>query len=273
MFVVRLISAALLFLLVSVAVTSGQTAVPAPASASVPETARAYDGPAAPVLPVTVTRDAQGRTTVRAVRVTEPMRVDGRLDEAIYTSVEPMSDFVQNDPAFGQPATERTDVWISFDTDNVYVTVRAFESQPERMIVNEMRRDSNAIAQNESFAFMLDTFYDRRNGVVFNINPIGGRMDGQITNEGNYNGDWNPVWDLAVGRFEGGWVAEAAVPFKSLRFTTGSSPLWGFNARRINRWKNEISYLSSVPNGTGVAGIFRASSAATLVGIEPPRAL
>ncbi|MEQ1761316.1 MAG: DUF5916 domain-containing protein [Vicinamibacterales bacterium] len=265
----RYISAVLLLILSSASATSGQVTAPAPATPADPT--RGYDGPAAPVLPATVTRDGQGRTTVRAVRLTEPLRVDGRLDEAIYTLVQPMSDFVQNDPAFGQPATERTDVWISFDADNVYITFRAFESQPDRMIVNEMRRDSNAITQNENVSFMLDTFYDRRNGVLFNINPIGGRMDGQITNEGSYNGDWNPVWDLAVGRFEGGWVAEAAVPFKSLRFTTGASPLWGFNARRINRWKNEVSFLSSPPNGTGIGGIFRASSAATLVGIEPPR--
>ncbi|MGB7218472.1 MAG: DUF5916 domain-containing protein [Vicinamibacterales bacterium] len=209
-------------------------------------------------------------TTVRAVRLSQPLRVDGRLDELLYTTVPPISDFIQTEPAAGSPATERTDVWLSFDDEHIYVTVRAWESQPDKMIVNEMRRDSGNILQNENFAFVLDTFHDRRNGVVFNINPIGGRMDGQISGEANYNGDWNPVWDLAVGRFEGGWIAEIALPFKSLRYGAGSSQTWGFNARRINRWKNEISYLARVPDGTGIDGISRVSSAATMVGLEVP---
>ncbi len=213
---------------------------------------------------------AQEAPTIRAVRLDQPLRVDGRLDDPLYTLAQPTSGFVQTEPSGGAPATERTDVWLSFDRDNVYVTMRAWESEPERMIVNEMRRDGTNITQNENVAFVLDTFHDRRNGIVFNINPIGGRMDGQISNEGNYSGDWNPVWNLAVGRFEGGWVAEAAIPFRSLRFPPGSPQAWGFNARRISRWKNEISYLAPVPNGAGIDGLFRVSIAASLTGIEVP---
>ena len=229
-----------------------------------------YEGPAAPVAPATITRDAEGRVTVRAIRLTAPLRVDGRLDEVVYREYTPMSDFVQNEPSPGEAASEKTEVWVSFDEDNVYVTVRAWESQPERMIVNEMRRDSLNIVQNENFAFAFDTFFDRRNSVTFNVNPLGGRMDGQNTNEGQYNGDWNPIWDVAVGRFDGGWTAEAAVPFKSLRYQPGTAQLWGFNVRRTNRWKNEVSYLSRVADGAGANGIHRMSQAATLVGLETP---
>jgi len=65
--------------------------------------------------------------------------------------------------------------------------------------------------------------------------------DGQVTNERQWNGDWNTVWDVRARRFEGGWTAEAAVPFKSLRYQPGREQIWGFNAFRTNRWKNEIS--------------------------------
>ena len=58
------------------------------------------------------------------------------------------------------------------------------------------------------------------------------------------NTDWNPVWDVTVRRFEGGRVVEAAVPFKSLRYSTGTPQVWGFNVRRTHKWKNEISFLS-----------------------------
>ena len=228
------------------------------------------EGPPPATLPETVSRDADGRVTVRAVRLTAPLRIDGQLDEAIYRTLTPTSDFIQLEPQPGAPATEKTEVWVAFDDDNVYVGVRASESQPERMVVNEMRRDSSNVLQNENFAFALDTFYDRRNSVAFQFNPIGGRMDGQSTNEGNYNGDFNPVWDFAVRRVPGGWTGEAAVPFKSLRYRPGREQVWGIQFRRINRWKNEITFLSRVPDGLGTGGIFRTSSGATLVGIEAP---
>jgi hypothetical protein len=231
-----------------------------------------YDGPPPPDLPETVVRDETGRTTVRAVGLTAPLNVDGLLDEALYTSATPISDFIQSEPVAGQPATERTEVWISYDRDNVYVSLRAFESQPDRMIVNEMRRDGGSIGQNESFGFSLDTFYDRRNSVNFNFNAIGGRSDGQNTNEGNWNGDYNPNWDLAVRRTPEGWTAEAAIPFKSLRYRPGEGQIWGIQLKRVNRWKNEISYLTRVPDGTGNSGLSRVSSSATLVGIEAPAA-
>jgi hypothetical protein len=205
-----------------------------------------------------------------AVRLDAPLQLDGRLDEAFYASVAPATDFVQNEPVPGAAATERTEVWVSFDGDNVFVSVRAWESEPERMIVNEMRRDSPNLLQNENFAFMFDTFNDGRNSVVFQFNPVGGRMDGQVTNESQVNTDWNPVWELSTARFDGGWTAEAAIPFRSLRYRPGSSQTWGFNARRINRWKNEVSFLTEITAGLGVDGINRASQAAILVGLEVP---
>jgi hypothetical protein len=163
-----------------------------------------------------VTRDEAGGVTTRAVSLTEPLQLDGNLTEPLYETVAPITDFVQNEPLYGQPATERTEVWLSFDDENVYVSVRAWESEPDRMVVNELRRDNFGILQNENFAVILDTFYDRRTGVMFQFNPLGGRMDGQVASEGNYNSDWNPIYQLATGVFDGGWTAELALPFKSL---------------------------------------------------------
>ena len=207
---------------------------------------------------------------MRAERLTAPLKIDGVLDEPLYSAVVPISGLTQNDPSFGEPMTERTEIWIGFDNDNIYVSVKAWESQPERMVASEMRRDSTTVVQSENFAFALDTFHDRRNAFVFQFNAIGGRMDGQSTNEGQYNGDVNPVWRMAVGRFDGGWTGEAAVPFKSIRYQAGLDQIWGFQARRINRWRNEVGFLTPVFKGTGNRGIFLASQFATLVGIQAP---
>jgi hypothetical protein len=205
------------------------------------------------------------------VRLEAPLRIDGRLNEAVYETVPPMSDFVQQDPVENAPATEITQVWVFFDADHIYVVGRCWDSHPERMIINEMRRDGSSVPRNENFAWMFDTFYDRRNGVFFELTPLGGRMDAQVTNERSINSSWNPVWEFETGRFENGWTVETKIPFKSLRYRPGTSQIWGFQVRRKNQWKNEISYLSAVPASIGEAGHFRAVSlAATLVGLEAP---
>ncbi len=179
------------------------------------------------------------------------------------------------EPYAGRPATERTEVWLSYDQRNIYVSFRAWESEPSRAVANEMRRDSGNIRQGDCIGFSFDTFHDRRNAVQFEINPLGGRTDGQSTNERQYNADWNPVWDMAVGKFDGGWTVEVSVPFKSLRYTPGREQVWGFQARRNNKWKNEISYLTAVPPSLGIGrGSFSASLYASAGGFEaPPQAL
>lgn len=231
----------------------------------------AIDGPPPPVAPSSITRDASGRATVRAERLQSPLRLDGQLDEAIYASVSPISDLIQVEPDAGSPATQKTDAWVLFDRTNIYVAVRCWESDPDRMVLNEMRRDANNIYQNEYIDIILDTFYDRRNAVLFTVTALGARGDGQITNERTFNRDWNPVWDAAVGRFDGGWTVEAAIPFKSLRYRPGSAQIWGFNLERYNRWKNEIAFLTPIPASFGWSRAFmQISFSATLVGLEVP---
>ena len=130
-----------------------------------------YDGPPVPVAPEVLSRDAEGRATIRAVRLAAPLRLDGQLDEAIYSSTPGLSDFFQMEPVEGEMATEKTESWLFFDDDNLYVTFRCWESRPDALVANEMRRDSNNIFQNDHIAFLIDTFYDRRNGLEFVDQP------------------------------------------------------------------------------------------------------
>ena len=238
----------------------------------------AIDGPPAPVAPAVINRDAQGRATVRATRITRRIRLDGELDEAVYQTVPVITDFIQQLPDEGALATEKTEAWILFDDTNIYVSARAWDSAPEsQWVANELRRDARQIRQNDLFLVLFDTFYDRRNGVAFQTTPLGARSDFAVTNEGNPNLDWNPVWDVRVGRFEGGWTVEMEIPFKSLRYRSGQDPVWGVQLRRGIRRKAEVAYLTALPisaagAGAGTAGVFRVSQAGTLVGLEPPPA-
>ena len=107
------------------------------------------DGPPPPRLPDMVARNSQGQATMRATRVDTPIELDGRLDEAAYAATAAVSDFIQQEPNEGAPATERTDTWIFFDDNTLYIAARCWDSQPDRMIANEMRRDNLGIFQNE----------------------------------------------------------------------------------------------------------------------------
>jgi hypothetical protein len=225
--------------------------------------------PAPPVAPATVSRSAEGGVTIRAVRIVEPLNVDGRLDDGVYTTVPAISDFIQQEPREGEPATEKTDVWILFDDSNIYVSARCWDSHPERAVANEMRRDAS-VTNNENLGIILDTFYDRRNGLLFNANSLGARRDIAVTDEITGNGDWNTVWDARTAKFENGWTIEVVIPFKSLRYKDGPNQVWGINIRRTVRWKNELSFLAPVPAFVGSTGIFTVSFAATLVGLEVP---
>jgi hypothetical protein len=226
------------------------------------------DGPPPPLPPEVISRDETGRATIRAVRVVSPLQIDGILDERVYSDVPSASGFVQVEPDGGALATNQTEVWVLFDDTNIYLSVRCWESRPERIVASDMRRDGGNVSGNDRIGFSFDTFYDRRNSFTFSINPIGGRLDGQITDERGYNQDWDAVWEFGVGRFDGGWTVETAVPFKSLRYRPGRDQLWGVQVGRHNRWNNEISYLTPIPYG--VSGLFQMSMAPTLVGLEVP---
>ena len=228
------------------------------------------DGAPPPVAPETIARDAAGRATVRAVRLTQPFRLDGVLDEGFYETVPSFGGFIQQTPNEGEPSTERTEAWVFYDAQNVYVGARLWDSAPEsEWVANEMQRDSSQLSTNDYFSVGFDTFYDRRNGVSFFVNPIGGFGDYEITDEGSPNLDWNPIWDVRTGRFDGGWTVEMEVPFKSLRFRQGVSQVWGMQLARSIFWKNERVYLNPVPISGG-PGEFRMSSAGTLTGVDVP---
>ncbi len=232
------------------------------------------DGSPPPVLPEVITRDDRGRATVLAIRLDEPLVLDGRLDEPLYSDYRPFGGFVQAAPLAGAPSTERTDVWIAFDDDNIYVTCRCWDSAPpEEWVSNELRRDADGIRDNEHFGVMFDTFYDRRNGGMLYANPLGARNDYSVADESGPNRNWNPVWDVAPGEFEGGWIVEMSIPFKSLRYDAGANQLWGLQLRRSIRHKNEWTYLNPVPAFfAGPQGLNRVSSAGTLYGLDLPPA-
>ena len=228
------------------------------------------DGPPPPLPPEVAARDEAGRLTMRAIRLDGPLQLDGRLDERVYRDVPPVTGFIQQEPVEGAPADDQTEVWVTYDADNLYVSARCWSAAPDRIVANEMKRDSYGMYGNETLGVVLDTFYDRRNAFAFTTNAIGGLFDALVTDERSQNIDWNTVWDVAAGRFDEGWTVEIAIPFKSLRYRAGPAQMWGLNVQRRVASTNETSFLTPIPASLSWAGAYKMSSAATLVGLEVP---
>lgn len=258
------------FILASGFVGADEPDVPSDTDEKGPAPLQKY-GPPPPIAPEVMSRDENGRATLRATRLSEPIVLDGTLDDEVYSRIPPFTNFIQQEPHEGALATEQTEVWILFDESRVFVAARCWDSHPELMVANEMRRDHDGLNQNENFVVAFDSFYDRRNGFYFQTTPLGAIRELAIMDEGlGRNVDWNTVWDAKASRFDNGWTLEMAIPFKSLRYKKVREQIWGVQLRRTVRWKNEVSYISPMSAAYGGRGIHRYSEAATLVGIEVP---
>ncbi|MBL0171193.1 MAG: carbohydrate binding family 9 domain-containing protein [Gemmatimonadaceae bacterium] len=217
----------------------------------------------------TMVREPSGKVTVRATPLSAPVTFDGAVDEAMYRLTEPYTDFVQQEPHEGAPATERTEAWIFFDDKYIYVAAKLYESHPEHRVANDMRRDAPNLYNNDHLAVMFDTFNDHRNAYGFTTNRLGALFDFYATNE-QPSGTWNGLWEARARDFDGGWSIEMRIPFRSIR-VKDQSQVWGVNFRRMVRWKNETSFLSAVPRSWGRRALTKVSNAATLLDIVPPK--
>ncbi len=182
----------------------------------------------------------------------------------------PSSDFVQQEPRQGAPATHRTELWVFFDDRNVCTSPHASGRRPSTSSpANCGVIRGNIWSNNDSVSVVLDTFLDRRTAYFLQTTPIGAIRDGFLPDENrNTNLDVDLVWDVRGARFDGGWMTEIAVPFKSLRYPAGREQVWGFNVLRMERKINQASSWSPLPASYGGSAIFKVSSAGTVVGIK-----
>ncbi len=194
-----------------------------------------------------------------------PIELDGVLDEPAWAEAEPATDFIQREPFQGEPATEKTEVRILYDDKAIYFGISAFESEPDKVIINSLREDFT-IRENDGVSVYLDTFNDDRNAFGFYINPAGAKRDVQSVDQGrNENPAWEAVWDVKTKITEEGWFAEIRIPFKSLRFSESRVQTWGINFQRRIRRRSEQSFWAPIPRSFAS---FNVSFAGTLRGVE-----
>ncbi|MBI4443169.1 MAG: carbohydrate binding family 9 domain-containing protein [Acidobacteria bacterium] len=217
---------------------------------------------------------ASSRKAVTAVRTTLSIKLDGDLSDAAWENAASADQFVQSEPYEGTPATEKTDVRLLYDAENLYIGVYCYDSEPDNIIVTSLKEDFPPI-DTDSFSVVLDTFFDARNGFLFVTNPQGAKRDAQFSDEGrNTNTDWDTVWDVRAQMNGDGWTAELVIPFKSLSFDPDRpEQVWGINFSRNIRRKNEVDYWSPVPRRYTISRVSLAGELRGLEGIERGRNL
>src|SRR4029079_18556807 len=179
------------------------------------------------------------RPAVHATQAAEAPKIDGVLDEAVWQTASPVDSFIQQEPNEGQPATDRTEVRVLYDSKHIYIGVHAHASEP--VIATEMRRDADRLFDEDNFQIIIDTFHDSRNGYMFLTTPLGAKLEQQVFDEGegggrgttaNINRNWDGVWESAARVTSNGWTAEIAIPFSTVRFIPSDSMTWGVNFQR-----------------------------------------
>jgi hypothetical protein len=175
--------------------------------------------------------------TVHAVLVEEAPIIDAELDDPVWQKAELITDLTQVEPLQGAPPSFRTEIRIITDGDTLFISIHAFDPEPDKIVANRMAR-SELFFYDDYFSINLDTFHDHRSGFFFQINPVGGRRD--ATFEGDlFEENWDGIWYAKAKIVETGWVGEMAIPFKTLGFVEGQDD-WGMNlARRVRRFNEE----------------------------------
>jgi len=195
------------------------------------------------------------KTTVTAFRITQPIKIDGILDEDIWKNSKAITGFKQRNPDEGKPATEKTVVRIFYDDDAIYVGARMFDRAPDSIVARLVRKDNNS--NSDQFMVFFDPYNDKRSGYYFGLTAAGTFKDGVLFNDDWNDGSWNAVWEGKVNIDDKGWTAEMRIPFSQMRFKLGKSNVWGINFKRIISRNNESDYLSYVPKiGSGFVSHF-----------------
>ena len=201
--------------------------------------------------------------TARAVRLTEPVRMDGRLAEEVWRTAPAVTRFTQREPNEGQPATEPAEVRFAYDDDALYVGARMYARDPSAIRALVTRRDQEG--HNEFIAVSLDTYQDRRTAYSFGVTPSGVRIDVfHPTDNDHSDSGFDPVWEAKAVIDSAGWTAEFRIPFNQLRFLARDEQVWGLNVIRRIPARNEDTYWRLIRRAeTGWS-----SRMGTLVGIR-----
>lgn len=190
-----------------------------------------------------------------AARVTEPLVIDGNLNESVWKGGIKINNLTQRDPIEGAHPTEKTEITILYDDEALYIGARMYDSHADSIISRLGRRDDFVSA--DQIFFYVDPYNDKRTGNYFGVNAGGTMYDGILYNDDWNDNSWDGVWSAKVSVDKDGWTAEMKIPYSQLRFNQAEKAVWGINIKRVIERKNEVDYLVYTPkNGSGFVSRF-----------------
>jgi hypothetical protein len=202
--------------------------------------------------------------TIEATRIdmeSAPV-IDGDLSDPAWAQATVIDELYQDQPNVGEPVSERTVVRILYDDENLYFSFYNYDANPQDIAVRAMTRDGDMYTS-DNVRIQLDPGMTRRNGYLFQVSAAGGRRDGLQQNNSDNLFEWNAIWSARVSLRDDGWVAEIAIPFRSVSYEPGQTD-WGFDVGRTIRHKNENASWSGYNPALGGADL---TMAGTLTGI------
>ncbi len=210
---------------------------------------------------------AQTLTYTAGMLEGEPPGIDGSLDEAAWAKANWQGGFVQREPYDGKPPTYNTDFAVLYDNEALYVGIRCYDDEPEKIDRRMSRRDQ---LDGDVAGIHIDSYFDRRTAFAFMVNAGGVKTDYLISNDFNDDYSWDPVWYVKTRTDSAGWTAEMKIPLTQLRFARAESYLWGVNVGRVIYRFQETSLWKPIPaDATGWVSQF--GNLEGIAGIQPKR--
>ncbi len=211
--------------------------------------------------------EAQERDAT-AVRVSTAPRIDGALSDSIWQGIEPVTGFRQRDPVDGAPASERTEVRIAYDDEALYFGFMLYDSEPDLIRRNILQRGGR-IDKDDRVVIALDTYFDRRNGYIFELGALGTQDDALFSDESLTLDEWSwdGVFTSETSVTDEGWILEVAIPFATIQFSDVDAPRMGIAFQRSIRRKNENVFWPHIGQDYR-SGIAQVSQYATLDGLR-----
>jgi hypothetical protein len=211
----------------------------------------------------------------RAARTSQPIIIDGVLDEPVWMTAPAISDFIQTVPDEGAPVTERTEVRFLYDDDNIYVGAWLWDEG--EVLTRLARRDAN-VPDADFFVVLFDSYHDHRTAYRFATSPSGMKRDEIVT--GGYGqggggfGDtsWDPIWEIRTSITDEGWFVEMRIPFSQLRYRSDDVQTWGLQVERKIRRKGEDTVWAFTPRNQP-SGVNRYGHLEGIEGIQQGRRL
>jgi hypothetical protein len=181
---------------------------------------------------------AQNKTyTTKKINPAPPV-IDGKLTDECWKNIEWGGDFIQYEPYEDSLPSQKTVFAVLFDDNNIYVAIKAFDTEPDKINKRLTRRDDG---DGDWVGIVFDSYEDKLTGFGFNVTAAGSKMDMIFTNDSDDDDSWDPIWYVKTSYDDMGWYAEMRIPLSQLRFTKKESYEWGVDVARYIYRKSELS--------------------------------